>query len=67
MLPRLVLNVRRAVRRIRQQRADYEMDLSSARNEASWQDMLLRVYSRDADFERRLAEAERALNRLNLH
>ena len=67
VLPRLVVRVRRAVRRLKR-RADGELsELSGARNEAHWQDMLSEIQARDRAAEDRLAAAERALNRLNLH
>lgn len=67
VLPRLVVRVRRAVRRLKR-RADVDLsELSGARNEAHWQDMLSEIEARDRAAEDRLAAAERALNRLNLH
>ena len=67
VLPRLVVRVRRAVRRLKR-RADFDLsELSGARNEAHWQDMLSEIEARDRAAEDRLAAAERALNRLNLH
>jgi hypothetical protein len=67
VLPRLVVRVRRAVRRLKR-RADVDLsELSGARNEVHWQDMLSEIEARDRAAEDRLAAAERALNRLNLH
>ena len=65
MLPRLVLRVRRAVRRL--QRDGEEIDDSGADNSARWQAMLSEINERDRALERRLSEAERALNRLHLN
>ena len=64
MLPRLVLRVRKAVRRIAGP-ADEVSDLSGAENRARWSAMISSIDERDRATERRLAEAERALNRLN--
>ena len=63
MLPRLVLRVRKAVRRLKA-RANDEQDLSGAATQARWQAMLYEMDARNREAERRLAEAERALNRL---
>ena len=66
MLPRLVLRMRKAVRRLSRQ--DEELpDFSGAENEARWQAMLSELEARDRAAERRLAAAERALNRLGLN
>ena len=62
VLPRLVLRMRRAVRRL--QRDGEDLDLSGADNSARWQAMLYEMDARNREAERRLAEAERALNRL---
>ena len=64
MLPQFVLRVRRAVRRFRRGSADF--DLTGAENRARWAAMLSEMEARDRAAERRLADAERALNRLNL-
>ncbi len=64
MLPEFVLRVRRAVRRLR--RPGGQVDLSGAETQARWRAMLSEIEARDRAAERRLAEAERALNRLNL-
>ena len=64
MLPRLVLRVRKVVRRIADPAGDGS-DLSGAENRARWQAMISGLHERDRAAERRLAEAERALNRLN--
>ena len=64
MLPRLVLRVRKVVRRIADPAGDGS-DLSGAENRARWQAMISGLQERDRAGERRLAEAERALNRLN--
>ena len=66
MLPRLVVRVRKAVRRLKGRAAE-QAEMSGAENEARWQAMLSEIYDRDRVHERRLAEAERALNRLNLN
>ena len=63
VLPRLVLRVRRAVRRLRA-RDGHEQDLSGAENQARWDAMLYEMEARRREAEHRLAEAERALNRL---
>ena len=63
MLPRLLVRVRRSLRRL-EARED-EVDLSGAENRARWQQMLSEISERDRLVERRLADAERALNRLN--
>ena len=65
MLPQFVLRVRRAVRRFR--RGSAEVDLTGAENRARWAAMLSEIEARDRAAERRLAEAERALNRLSLN
>ena len=65
MLPQFVLRVRRVVRRLRRSQA--EIDLTGAENRARWAAMLSEIDARDRAAERRLAEAERALNRLNLN
>ena len=62
MLPRLVLRVRRAVRRLKVRAGDVE--LSGAQNQARWDAMLYEMDERRRAAERRLAEAEQALNRL---
>jgi len=65
VLPRLVLRMRRAVRRL--QRDGEDLDLSGADNSARWQAMLSEISERDRAVERRLSDAERALNRLDLN
>ena len=65
MLPRLVLRMRRAVRRL--QREGQLESLSGADNSERWQAMLSEINERDRALERRLSEAERALNRLDLN
>jgi hypothetical protein len=65
VLPRLVLRMRRAVRRL--QRDGENLDLSGADNSARWQAMLSEMDERDRAVERRLSDAERALNRLDLN
>ena len=68
MLPRLVVQVRRAVRRLKARTEVVDpSEPSGARNEAHWQDMLSEIAARDRAAEDRLAAAERALNRLSLH
>jgi hypothetical protein len=62
VLPRLVLRVRRAVRRLKVRAGDVE--LSGAQNQARWDAMLYEMDERRRAAERRLAEAEQALNRL---
>ena len=65
MLPRLVVRVRKAVRRLRSAEID-EHELSGAETQARWDAMLYEMDERGREAERRLAEAERALNRLSL-
>ncbi len=65
MLPRLVLRMRRAVRRL--QRDGEDLDLTGADVSARWQAMLSEINERDRALERRLSEAERALNRRDLN
>ena len=65
MLPRLVLRVRRAVRRLKV-REPQQTDLSGVDNRERWQAMLSEIDERGRAAERRLAEAEQALNRLGL-
>lgn len=66
MLPRVVVRVRRAVRRLarRSGLSGSQGAGNEADNEVEWRQMLPRINERDAGAERRLAEAERALNRL---
>ena len=59
-----MLRVRKAVRRLKA-RGD-EAETSGAQNQARWQAMLSKIDERDRAIERRLAEAEKALNKLNL-
>lgn len=66
MIPLLVVRVRRAVRRVKQQ-SGLEAELSGAETEARWEAMLSETRARDREVERRLAEAEDALNRLRLN
>ena len=63
MLPRMVLRMKKAVRRLSLR--PQALEPTGADNEASWQQMLSRIDERDRDIERRLAQAERALNKLN--
>jgi tRNA U34 5-carboxymethylaminomethyl modifying enzyme MnmG/GidA len=65
VLPRLVLRMRRAVRRL--QRNGENLDLIGAANSARWKAMLSEIDERDRALERRLTEAEQALNRLDLN
>jgi hypothetical protein len=65
VLPRLVLRVRKAVRRLGVQDSD-EDGLSGAETQARWDAMLYEMDERNREAERRLAAAERALNRLSL-
>ena len=64
MLPRVVVRVRKAVRRLVRQPELVEP--TGPEIEASWDRMLAGVHQRDREAERRLARAERALNRLTL-
>lgn len=64
MLPRLVLRVREAVRRLKG-RDGNEQELSGAQTQARWDAMLHEIEGRRRAAERRLAEAERALNELS--
>jgi hypothetical protein len=65
VLPRLVLRVRKAVRRLTVQDG-HEDGLSGAETQARWDAMLYEMDERNREAERRLAAAERALNRLSL-
>ena len=65
MVPRMVVRVRKAVRRLAL-RPRLLAEPSGADNEANWRQMLSELDARDRDAERRLAEAEAALNRLTL-
>ena len=64
MLPRMVLRVRRAVRRL----APRPEALASTGqdNQASWDRMLSRYRPAETETERRLKDVERELNRLGL-
>jgi hypothetical protein len=63
MVPRLVVKMRRQMRRL----VGHERVLpEGARNQQSWQAMLSRIDEETLAAERRLSEAERALNRLSL-
>jgi hypothetical protein len=66
VLPRLVLRVRRAVRRLKVAEPQ-QSDLSGLDNRERWQAMLSEIDERGRAAERRLAEAEQALNRLGLN
>jgi len=66
VLPRLVVSVRKAVRRLRSAETDGQ-ELSGAETQARWDLMLYEMDERGREAERRLAEAERALNRLSLN
>ncbi len=65
MVPRVVLRVKKAVRRLAF-RPDVLEEPSGAETEAEWQSMLSRLEARDRDAEQRLARAEAALNKLTL-
>ena len=63
MLPRLVLSVRKAVRRLRMD--DVEVEPTGAENLARWETMMDWVHRRERlETERRLADVEAELNRL---
>lgn len=64
MLPRVVLRVRKAVRRL--VRGTELIEPTGPEIEARWQQMLDGVSRADRESERRLVRAERALNRLTL-
>lgn len=66
MLPRLVVRVRKAVRRLTTTEGQ-EQDLSGAETQARWDAMLFEMDEQSREAERRLAEAEKALNRLSLN
>jgi hypothetical protein len=66
LLPRVIVRVRKAVRRLARRDGD-EAVLSGAENEARWHAMIYRIGERDREAEHRLAQAEQALNRLNLN
>jgi deoxyadenosine/deoxycytidine kinase len=59
----MVLRMKKVVRRL-SLRPDV-LEPTGVDNEASWQQMLSRIDERDREIERRLAQAERALNKLN--
>ena len=65
MLPRVVVRVKKAVRRLVLRPEVLEMP-SGTDNEVSWREMLERIDARDREIEQRLACAEKALNRLSL-
>lgn len=64
MLPKVVLRVRKAVRRLAFDPLELEQS-TGTENVAGWKNMMSRVRQRDREIERRLAQAERALNRLD--
>ena len=66
VLPRLVVRVRKAVRRLTTTESQ-EQDLSGAETQARWDAMLYEMDEQSREAERRLAEAEKALNRLSLN
>jgi hypothetical protein len=66
LLPRVIVRVRKAVRRLARRSGD-EAVLSGAETEARWHAMIYQIGERDREAERRLADAERALNRLSLN
>jgi hypothetical protein len=65
MLPRMVLRVRRAVRRLAPR--PEELASTGQENQASWDRMLSRCGRVETDTERRLKAVERELNRLGLY
>ena len=65
MLPRVMVRVRKAVRQLRRRTGDNV--LSGAETEARWHAMIYEIGEREREAERRLAHAERALNRLTLN
>ena len=68
MLPRVIVRVKRAVRRLaRRPDETDEVEPTGAETEAQWQEMLYRIAEANRESERRLAAAERALNRINLN
>ena len=65
MVPRMVLRMKKAVRRLAL-RPELLEEPTGAETEAEWQSMLSRIEARDRDAEQRLARAEAALNKLSL-
>ncbi len=61
----MFLRIKKAVRRLALRPLALD-GRAGAENEAEWQSMLSRIYARDREAEQRLAQAEAALNRLNL-
>jgi hypothetical protein len=61
-----MVRVRKAVRRLARRDGSSAV-LSGAETEARWYAMIYEIGERDRETERRLARAERALNRLNLN
>ena len=64
LVPRMVLRVKKAVRRLALR--PKALGQSGAATQADWDAMISRMDARDAEAERRLAQAERALNKLTL-
>jgi len=64
MLPRMVLRVRRAVRRLAKR--PEELASTGLENQASWDRMMTRYRPVETETERRLKAVERELNRLGL-
>ena len=60
----MVLRVKKAVRRLALRPKSLEQ--SGASTQADWDAMISRMEARDSETERRLAQAERALNKLTL-
>lgn len=67
MLPRMLVRVKKAVRRLARRPEIVEEEPTGAETEAQWQEMLYRIEQANRESEQRLAAAERALNRLNLN
>ena len=65
MVPRVVVRMRKAVRRLAL-RPKPLVEPSGAENEAEWRSMLSRLDADERDAEQRLARAEQALNKLSL-
>jgi hypothetical protein len=67
VLPRLLLRVRRAFKILPFEVEPQDPDIEGRTNTAQWHQMLADIRSRSPDTERRLRQAEAALNRLTLN
>ncbi len=67
MLPRMLVRVKKAVRRLARRPDETVIEPTGAETEAQWREMLYRLDQANRESERRLDAAERALNRLSLN